>query len=285
MGMVRARLKSGPPRKTEAQKSEGGASILSGSARATGLHNLLGHTRDHPGPEFDTTLWPWYALSCYMPKKTPRKRTNDVGMQLPAALVVKKNLQFIQGQKIFQQGDPADCVFLIQEGIVKITIVNEQGKEAVITLLEIGDFVGESCISNGSPFRITSASAIKPTTLVVIQKKEMLQALHGDKAFADRFIAYMLKRNLKVESDLVDQLFNSTEKRLARALLLLAQYGKDGKPETTVANISQETLAELVGTTRSRVNFFMNKFRKLGFIHYNGGMQVHSSLLNVVLHD
>jgi CRP/FNR family cyclic AMP-dependent transcriptional regulator len=223
-----------------------------------------------------------------MPKRLRGKRTNhvgDAGIQLPAALVVRKSLQFVQGQRIFQQGDPADCVFLIQEGIVKITIVNEQGKEAVITLLEVGDFVGESCISNGSPVRITSATAIKATTLVLIPKKEMQQALHGDKAFADRFIAYMLKRNLKVESDLVDQLFNSTEKRLARALLLLAQYGKDGKPETTVANISQETLAELVGTTRSRVNFFMNKFRKLGFIHYNGGMQIHSSLLNVVLHE
>jgi CRP/FNR family cyclic AMP-dependent transcriptional regulator len=223
-----------------------------------------------------------------MPKRTPRKRTNDVGevgMLLPAALAVRKSLLFVQGQKIFQQGETADCVFVIQEGVVKITIVNEQGKEAVITLLEAGDFVGENCISNGSPLRITSATAIKPATLVVIQKKEMLQALHGDKAFADRFIAYMLKRNLKVESDLVDQLFNSTEKRLARALLLLAQYGKEGKPETTVANISQETLAELVGTTRSRVNFFMNKFRKLGFIHYNGGMQIHSSLLNVVLHE
>jgi CRP/FNR family transcriptional regulator, cyclic AMP receptor protein len=220
-----------------------------------------------------------------MAKRTPRKRIDDVGVQLPAALIVKKSLQCAQGQKIFEQGDPADRIFLIQEGIVKITIVNEQGKEAVITLLEAGDFVGESCISNGSPVRITSASAIKPTSLVVIPKNEMLQALHGDKEFADRFIAYMLKRNLKVESDLVDQLFNSTEKRLARALLLLAQYGKDGKPETTVANISQETLAELVGTTRSRVNFFMNKFRKLGFIHYNGGMQIHSSLLNVVLHE
>jgi CRP/FNR family transcriptional regulator, cyclic AMP receptor protein len=220
-----------------------------------------------------------------MAKRTPRKRIDDVGVQLPTALIVKKSLQCAQGHKIFEQGDPADRIFLIQQGIVKITIVNEQGKEAVIALLEAGDFVGESCISNGSPVRITSASAIKPTTLAVILKNEMLQALHGDKAFADRFIAYMLKRNLKVESDLVDQLFNSTEKRLARALLLLAQYGKDGRPETTVANISQETLAELVGTTRSRVNFFMNKFRKLGFIHYNGSMQIHSSLLNVVLHE
>jgi CRP/FNR family cyclic AMP-dependent transcriptional regulator len=219
-----------------------------------------------------------------MTKKVAPKR-NDDGMQLSLALIEKKSLQFAQGETIFRQGDLADSVFLIQQGVVKISIVNEKGKEAVITLLEAGDFVGESCISNGSPVRITSAAAIKPTTALVIQKKEMFRALHEEKEFADRFIAYMLKRNLKVESDLVDQLFNSTEKRLARALLLLAQYGKDGRPETTVGNISQETLAELVGTTRSRVNFFMNKFRKLGFIHYNGGLQIHSSLLNVVLHD
>jgi CRP/FNR family cyclic AMP-dependent transcriptional regulator len=219
-----------------------------------------------------------------MTKKVAPKR-NDDGMQLSLALIEKKSLQFAQGETIFRQGDLADSVFLIQQGVVKISIVNEKGKEAVITLLEAGDFVGESCISNGSPVRITSAAAIKPTTALVIQKKEMFRALHEEKEFADRFIAYMLKRNLKVESDLVDQLFNSTEKRLARALLLLAQYGKDGRPETTVGNISQETLAELVGTTRSRVNFFMNNFRKLGFIHYNGGMQIHSSLLNVVLHD
>jgi CRP-like cAMP-binding protein len=194
-------------------------------------------------------------------------------------------VQFARAQKIFQQGNPADCVFLILQGVVKITIVNEQGKEAVIALVEAGDFVGESCISNGSPVRITSATAAEPTTMLMVQKKEMLRALHEEKEFAAEFIAYMLKRNLKVESDLVDQLFNSTEKRLARALLLLAHYGKEGKPEATVSAISQETLAELVGTTRSRVNFFMNKFRKLGFIEYNGGLHIHSSLLNIVLHD
>jgi CRP/FNR family cyclic AMP-dependent transcriptional regulator len=218
-------------------------------------------------------------------KAAVSKRTDNLAVQLSALRIAKKSLQFAKAQKIFQQGDPADRIYLIQQGVVKITIVNEQGKEAVITLLEAGDFVGESCISNGSPLRITSASAIESTTMLVVQKKEMLRALHEEKDFADQFIAYMLKRNLKVESDLVDQLFNSTEKRLARALLLLAHYGKEGRPETAVATISQETLAELVGTTRSRINFFMNKFRKLGFIHYNGGLQVHSSLLNMVLHD
>jgi len=220
-----------------------------------------------------------------MGKKIPLKLTDDLAVQLAALGIVKKSVQFAKAQKIFEQGDPADCIFLIQQGGVKITIVNEQGKEAVVALLEAGDFLGESCISNGSPLRITSASAMEPTTMLVVQKKEMLRALHEEKDFADQFISYMLRRNLKVESDLVDQLFNSTEKRLARALLLLAHYGKEGKPETTVATISQETLAELVGTTRSRINFFMNKFRKLGFIHYNGGLQVHSSLLNILLHE
>jgi CRP/FNR family cyclic AMP-dependent transcriptional regulator len=192
---------------------------------------------------------------------------------------------FPKSRNVFRQGDASDAVMFIESGTVKITIVNTQGKEAVITLLAAGDFVGESCISNGSPVRLTTATAIAPTVLVVIQKGEMIRGLHNDQDIADQFIAYMLKRNSKTESDLVDQLFNSTEKRLARALLLLAQYGKEGKPETAIATISQETLAELVGTTRSRVNFFMNKFRKLGFIHYNGELQIHSSLLNVVLHD
>jgi CRP/FNR family transcriptional regulator, cyclic AMP receptor protein len=218
-------------------------------------------------------------------KAASLRRPDNLAVQLSVFRIVKKSAQYAKGQKIFQQGDPADRIYLIQQGVVKITIVNEQGKEAIITLLEAGDFVGENCISNGSPLRITSASAMEPTTMLVVQKKEMLRALHEEKDFADQFIAYMLKRNLKVESDLVDQLFNSTEKRLARALLLLAHYGKEGRPETAVATISQETLAELVGTTRSRINFFMNKFRNLGFIHYNGGLQVHSSLLNIVLHE
>jgi CRP/FNR family transcriptional regulator, cyclic AMP receptor protein len=219
-----------------------------------------------------------------MPNKRPPKpapRTKAV--RIPT--VARTTAQFAKSQTIFSQGDPADSVSLIQSGTVKITITNKQGKEAVIALLEAGDFVGEGCISNGSPLRMTTASAMEPASLLVIQKKEMLRALHEDKDFAERFIAYMLKRNLRVEADLVDQLFNSTEKRLARSLLLLAQYGKEGKPDTVISSISQETLAEMVGTTRSRINFFMNKFRKLGFIDYNGTMQIHSSLLNVVLHE
>jgi CRP/FNR family transcriptional regulator, cyclic AMP receptor protein len=218
-----------------------------------------------------------------VPKSPPKSQYGT--HELLTTRLKSKTAHFDKLQTVFRQGDACDSLMFIQSGTVKITIVNELGKEAVITLLQAGDFIGESCISNGSPLRLTTVTALIPTTLLVIQKAEMIRGLHEEKELADQFIAYMLKRNLKVESDLVDQLFNSTEKRLARALLLLAQYGKEGVPQTTVAMIPQETLAELVGTTRSRVNFFMNKFRKLGFIHYNGGLEVHSSLLNVVLHD
>jgi len=217
--------------------------------------------------------------------KRPANSADKPAKRVSLPAVVRTTAQFTKGQNIFSQGDPADSVLLIKSGTVKITVINKTGKEAVIAILEAGDFLGEGCISNGSPKRLGTAAAMEPAILEIIQKKEMMRALHEDKAFADQFIAYMLKRNLRVESDLVDQLFNSTEKRLARSLLLLAQYGKEGQPETVITTISQETLAEMVGTTRSRINFFMNKFRRLGFIHYNGGMQIHSSLLNVVLHD
>ncbi|HME12324.1 MAG TPA: Crp/Fnr family transcriptional regulator [Candidatus Acidoferrum sp.] len=217
--------------------------------------------------------------------KTLGRAAAPLAKRVLSSAVAKTTLQFGKSEKIFNQGDPADTVSLIQSGTVKITVINKQGKEAVLALLGPGDFVGEGCISNGSPVRITTASAMEPVTLLVMKKQEMLRALHEEQDFADQFIAYMLKRSTRVESDLVDQLFNSTEKRLARALLLLAQYGKEGRPETVISAISQETLASMVGTTRSRINFFMNKFRKMGFIHYNGGMQIHSSLLNVVLHD
>jgi CRP/FNR family transcriptional regulator, cyclic AMP receptor protein len=223
-----------------------------------------------------------------MPKKAVRKsppKGQSGTHELLTTRLKSKTTYFNKLQTVFRQGDACDSLMFIQSGVVKVTTINDLGREAVITLLQAGDFIGESCISNGSPLRLTTVTAIIPTTLLVIQKAEMIRGLHEEKELADQFIAYMLKRNLKVESDLVDQLFNSTEKRLARALLLLAQYGKEGVPQTTVAMIPQETLAELVGTTRSRVNFFMNKFRKLGFIHYNGALEVHSSLLNVVLHE
>jgi CRP/FNR family cyclic AMP-dependent transcriptional regulator len=217
--------------------------------------------------------------------KAKVKPSFDVQTYLDTAGAAKEILKFPKKHTIFAEGDASNTVLYIQQGAVKLTVVNENGKEAVIALLGAGDFLGEGCISGGSSVRLVTATAIAPATVLAIKKREMIRVLHEEKEFADHFISYMLKRNLKIEADLVDQLFNSTEKRLARALLLLAHYGKEGQPETVIAKISQETLAELVGTTRSRVNLFMNKFRKLGFIHYNGGLQVHSSLLNVVLHD
>jgi CRP-like cAMP-binding protein len=186
--------------------------------------------------------------------------------------------------KIFSQGNPSDAVFYIQKGRVKLTIISEQGKEAVIAILGAGDFLGEACLM-GQVLRVASATAIVPSAILRIEKGEMLRVLQKERALSGLFIAHLLSRNLRIEEDLVDQLFNSTEKRLARTLLLLARYGKEGKPETVVPEIDQETLAEMIGVTRERVNFFMNKFRKLGFIDYNGELHIHSSLLNIVLHE
>src|ERR1700687_3067398 len=195
----------------------------------------------------------------------------------------RRIIKYKKGQALFSQDDPCNEVWYIQSGNAKLTIVNPQGKEAVLAILGPGDFLGEGCII-GNPVRMVTATAIAPLNATSIDKKEMMRVLHDQPEFAEKFIHYMLERNIKVEADLVDQLFNSSEKRLARALLILARYGKEGGAGNMGAKISQETVAERVGTTRSRVNFFMNKFRKLGFIHYNGGgMQVHRSLLNVVL--
>jgi CRP-like cAMP-binding protein len=182
------------------------------------------------------------------------------------------------------QGDICKEVFYIQKGGVRLSVVNEAGKEAMVAVLGPGDFFGEGCLA-GQPLRIGTATAIAPTTALLIEKKEMIRALHAEHAFSDRFITYMLSRNIQVEEDLVDQLFNSSEKRLARTLLLLARYGKEDKPHGVLPKVSQEVLAEMIGTTRSRVNFSMNKFKKLGFVKYNGGLQINTSLLNVVLHD
>jgi CRP/FNR family transcriptional regulator, cyclic AMP receptor protein len=191
---------------------------------------------------------------------------------------------FSKKQTIFAQGDPSDGVFYIRTGKVKLTVVSKTGKEATIGILGEGDFFGESSLT-GQGFRMNSATAMTDCALRAIDKKAMMAALHREHEFSDMFVAYLLARNIRYEEDLVDQLFNSSEKRLARILLLLAHFGKEGKPESVVPKISQGMLAEMVGTTRSRVSFFMNRFRKLGFIHYNGGLQVHTSLLNVVLHD
>jgi len=187
-------------------------------------------------------------------------------------------------QTIFTQGDRADAVFYIQKGKVRLTVVSKTGKEATVGIVGEGNFFGEGTLA-GQLLRMGSAVALTDCDLLRVEKKAMLNALHREHAFSDLFVSYLLARNIRYEEDLVDQLFNSSEKRLARILLLLAHFGKEGVPETVIPKISQETLAEMIGTTRSRVSFFMNRFRKLGFIHYNGGLQVHSSLLNVVLHD
>jgi CRP/FNR family transcriptional regulator, cyclic AMP receptor protein len=191
---------------------------------------------------------------------------------------------FTTKQRVFVQGDPSDAVFYIQKGKVKLTVLSASGKEATIGILNEGDFFGEGCLS-GQPLRMCSASAMTDVAVMRIDKKSMMDVIHRERTFSDMFVAYLLIRNIRHEEDLVDQLFNSSEKRLARVLLLLAHFGKDGKPEVAIPKITQETLAEMVGTTRSRVNFFMNRFRKLGFVHYNGELEIHSSLLNVVLHD
>ncbi len=212
------------------------------------------------------------------------KAAFDAQAFLESAGVARKIVEFPRKSTIFAQGVPAKTVMYIQEGGVKLSVINEVGKEAVVAMLGPGDFFGEGCLA-GQPIRIGMATAITLTTVLVIERDEMTRILHAEHEFSDRFISYMLTRNIRIEADLVDQLFNSTEKRLARALLLLARYGKDDQPQKVLTKVSQETLAETIGTTRSRVNLFMNKFKKLGFIKYNGGLQVNSSLLSVVLHE
>jgi CRP/FNR family cyclic AMP-dependent transcriptional regulator len=185
---------------------------------------------------------------------------------------------------IFSQGDPANAVFYIHKGKVKLTVLSRQGKEAVVAILGAGDFFGEGCLA-GQPLRMGSAVAMSECSTMRLEKAAVIRALHEQPSFSEMFVAHLLSRNIRIEEDLVDQLFNSSEKRLARVLLLLANFGKEGTPQTVIPKMSQETLAEIIGTTRSRVSFFMNRFRKLGFVEYNGGLTIHSSLLNVVLHD
>ena len=220
-------------------------------------------------------------------KKIPtpaRLASFDPLLFLESAGVSRKVVEFHRGETIFSQGDPADTVMYLQKGGVKFSVVNGLGKEAVVAMFGPTDFFGEGCMA-GQAFRMGTAKAITPTTVLKIGKDEMLRVLHDESKLSDHFISYMLAHNIRVEEDLIDQLFNSSEKRLARALLLLARYGKDDQPIRFLPAVSQETLAEMIGTTRSRVNFFMNKFRKLGFIEYNGKIKVNKSLLTVVLHD
>jgi CRP/FNR family transcriptional regulator, cyclic AMP receptor protein len=226
------------------------------------------------------------AMASAAPRRPNAKKPLGFDAQefLESAGVSRKIVEYPKKTAVFAQGDPAEAVMYIQQGRVRLTVVNAVGKEAVVAVLGPGDFFGEGCLA-GQPIRIGAATAASPTTVLVIEKKEMIRVLHSEHEFSDRFIAYMLARNIRIEADLVDQLFNSTEKRLARALLLLAQYGKDDQPQRVLPKISQETLAETIGTTRSRVNLFMNKFKKLGFIKYDDGLQVNSSLLSVVLHE
>jgi CRP/FNR family cyclic AMP-dependent transcriptional regulator len=208
----------------------------------------------------------------------------DVQSFLDSAGLRRKVAEFRGKETVCGQGDPAKSVMYIQEGGVKLSVVNETGKEAVVAILGPGDFFGEGCLA-GQSVCMATATTIAATTMLVIEKTEMIRVLHEEREFSDRFIAYMLARNIRVEEDLIDQLFNSSEKRLARTLLLLARYGAQGQPQKVLPKVSQEMLAEMIGTTRSRVNYFMNKFRKLGFIQYNGEIHVNNSLLSVVLHD
>jgi CRP/FNR family cyclic AMP-dependent transcriptional regulator len=223
-----------------------------------------------------------------MGRRAPAKKTRDFDPHAFLATIGegRKIVSFPKQQTIFAQGGPTDAVFYIQTGKVSLTVVSESGKEATLGILSEGEFFGEGGLA-GQPLRMGSATAMTDCELLQIDKKAMMVALHREHSFSDLFVAYLLARNIRYEEDLVDQLFNSSEKRLARILLLLAHFGKEGVPETVIPKISQETLAEMIGTTRSRVSFFMNRFRKLGFVDYDAGsgLQVHSSLLNVVLHD
>jgi CRP/FNR family cyclic AMP-dependent transcriptional regulator len=215
------------------------------------------------------------------PKK---RRPFDAQAFLESAGLGKRIISYKRKEVVFSQGDPCDSVVYLRSGGIQLSVLSHSGKEAVIATLGPGDFLGEGALS-GQPIRLETATAMMATTTLNVPKRQMIRLLHSQRAFADRFIAHMLVRNARLEADLVDQLFNSSEKRLARTLLLLARYGQGEKPLGKLPKISQETLAEMVGTTRSRVNFFMNKFKKLGFVEYNGGLKVHPSLLTVVVHE
>ena len=222
--------------------------------------------------------------------RTPKRRARKLAPFDPKTFLTENGLgKIVQHhrpkQTIFLQGEPADSVFYIQQGKVRLSVLSKQGKEATIALLGPGDFLGEGCIASDQPVRMATASATTECSVLKIEKQEMLRTLHGEHRFSDLFVAYVVQRHNHTQADLVDQLFNSSEKRLARALLLLASFGKKDRPEEVIPDVSQETRAEMIGTTRSRVNFFMNKFRKLGFIDYNDRLRVHNSLLSVVLHE
>jgi CRP-like cAMP-binding protein len=216
---------------------------------------------------------------------TIKKARFDPGAFLASAGLGRRIVQIKPKHTFFVQGNPADCVYYLQAGRAKLTVVSQRGKEATITLLTAGDFIGEESIAGVAGLHLATATAIVPCTALKIEKNEMVRVIHEEHAFSDMFLKFLLARSMRTQADLVDQLFNSCEKRLARILLLMAEFGKPGEPETLIPRITQETLAEMIGTTRSRVSFFMNRFRKMGFIEYNGRIRVNKSLLNVVLHD
>ncbi len=217
-------------------------------------------------------------------RKSTQKLAFNAQVFLDTAGVARKVKEFKKAEVVYSQGDAAKSIMYLQAGGIKLSVVNEDGKEAVVAILKPGDFFGEGCLA-GQSVRMGTATAITPSAVLDIEKSEMFKVLHEQHAFSDRFLTFMLARNIRIEEDLIDQLFNSSEKRLARTLLLLARYGKEDQPQGVLPKVSQETLAEMIGTTRSRINFFMNKFRKLGFIKYNGGLQINTSLLTVVLHE
>jgi CRP/FNR family cyclic AMP-dependent transcriptional regulator len=225
-------------------------------------------------------------MSCTLTTDSPKGRTRPFDPQrfLNSTGSKRKIVAYRRMATIYSQGDPCTSVLYIHSGVVKLSVLSKSGKEAVVAMLGPGDFLGEGCLA-GQPLRMSTATAMAPSRLLLVQKEAMVRLLHHQHAFSDRFISHMLARNIRIEEDLVDHLFNSSEKRLARTLLLLARYGKQDKPTRHLPKLSQEVLAEMIGTTRSRVNFFMNRFRKLGFIEYNGGIKINSSLLSVVLHD
>jgi len=213
------------------------------------------------------------------------KPTFDAAAFLASAGLGRSIVKLAPKQTFFTQGDPADAVFFLQKGSARVTVVSTVGKEATITLLAAGDFIGEESLAAPAGLRLATATALTACTALKIARDEMIRVMHEEHNFSDLFLKFLLARSMRIQADLVDQLFNSSEKRLARILLLMAEFGQPGNPETTLPKISQETLAEMIGTTRSRVSFFMNRFRKLGFVEYDGGIRVHKSLLNVILHD
>ena len=218
------------------------------------------------------------------PPAKPVRPAFDADAFLASAGITRTTVEFRPLAVIFAQGDPSDTVMYIRKGAVRLSVLSHAGKEAIVGVLGPGDFLGEGALA-GQPIRMGTATAVSATSLLVVPKAQMIRLLHNEPGFSDHFIGFMLSRNIRIEEDLVDQLFNSSEKRLARTLLLLARYGKEDKPQGVLPKLSQEVLAEMIGTTRSRVNFFMNKFRKLGFVEYNGGLKINTSLLSVVLHD